>query len=272
MTQRTCKLCPQPIPEGRPKQTRYCSPKCASKSHVDGVKPCTIDGCERKVRARGLCVNHYNAKHQKKRHAKVLMACAWCGKETLKGSGGGRKYGAVCSLECRQWLATPHCTLPADHWARWYGAASVWPKPVSAAILALRSPMRAAYEDGDHASMLAAIKSHSDMSPSGCWEWNRSLKDGYPVVLFGKRWKQVHRLSIEAATGKELGKQAAHHKCANTKCVNPDHLQPVTHRENTAEMLERSYYVARIHELEAALRQAEPRHPLLNQISIPEAS
>ncbi|MDN5919384.1 MAG: HNH endonuclease [Pseudonocardia sp.] len=45
--------------------------------------------------------------------------------------------------------------------------------------------------------------------------------------------------------------QYVHHRCANRMCVNPDHLQLTTARENTAEMLRRRYYEARIAALEA---------------------
>jgi heme oxygenase len=68
--------------------------------------------------------------------------------------------------------------------------------------------------------------------------------------------------------GASLGSQAAHHACANTTCVNPDHLQPVTHRENIAEMMARKAYVARIRELEAALTEIQPSHPLLSVIAV----
>jgi uncharacterized Zn-finger protein len=91
------------------------------------MKTCTKDNCDRPHRARGLCSSHYNQEHQPNRHAKKMVACAWCGTEVLKGTGGGRKHGAVCSNECRQWLQNPYCVLPADHWARWYGRTSAWP-------------------------------------------------------------------------------------------------------------------------------------------------
>jgi 5-methylcytosine-specific restriction endonuclease McrA len=95
------------------------------------MKTCTKDNCDRAQRARGLCSSHYNQEHQPNRHAKKMVACAFCGTEVLKHSGGGRKYGQVCSDRCRQWLATPYCILPADHWARWYGKCSEWIAPTS---------------------------------------------------------------------------------------------------------------------------------------------
>lgn len=96
------------------------------------TKNCTLEGCERPLRAKGRCGTHYNQMYRPSRigrQEKKLMPCAICGKEVLRSSGGGRKYGAACSNQCRQWLATPYCKLPADHWARWYGKASSWSAP-----------------------------------------------------------------------------------------------------------------------------------------------
>lgn len=250
-------------------------------------KTCTLDGCERALRARGLCSSHYNAAHHPNRHAKKMTPCTWCGTEVLKGSGGGRKYGAVCSDQCRAWLSYPFCILPADHWARWYGKSSTWPRKSSVMTEAgrrrhnewaerSRSPLAVAVRDGEHAEVVRLIKQDVLVTETGCWEWQRRLKDGYPQIRLAFNGKhvnaQVHRLSLEAKHGKPLGRQAAHHICANTRCVNPEHLQPVTHRENMAEMMQRNYFITRIHELEAALMNAAPDHPLLIEIGIPTAA
>jgi hypothetical protein len=56
--------------------------------------------------------------------------------------------------------------------------------------------------------------------------------------------------------------------CANSACVNPDHLQPVTHRENVAEMMARQSLLARIRELEARLAEVAPGDPLLDVIDV----
>ena len=132
-----------------------------------------------------------------------------------------------------------------------------------------RGAMRRAVEDGDQPGVIAAIRASVQVSSElGCWNWQRQLKDGYAVALIGKRYVAVHRLALEAALGKPLGKQAAHHKCANAACVNPDHLQPVTARENMAEMLARTYLESRIRDLEAALALTQPEHPLLREVGI----
>ena len=78
----------------------------------------------------------------------------------------------------------------------------------------------------------------------------------------------MHRLSLEAEHGASLGSQAAHHTCANARCVNPEHLQPVTHRENMAEMLARNSYLDRIAELEEVIRELAPNHEVLNRVPI----
>lgn len=89
------------------------------------------------------------------------------------------------------------------------------------------------------------------------------------MIRIGKQSHQAHRLMLQAQhDGAPLGVQAAHHRCANTMCINPDHLQPVTHRENIAEMLARRSYLNRITELEEALAALAPDHPVLNRIAV----
>jgi len=116
--------------------------------------------------------------------------------------------------------------------------------------------------------MITAIEEKSTKSGSGCWEWSGRISDGYPVQRIGGKTYFVHRLSLEAKMSAPLGSQAAHHMCANSKCVNPEHLQPVTHRENVAEMLARHSYLDRIAELEAALAEVCPQHPILQVIPV----
>lgn len=131
-----------------------------------------------------------------------------------------------------------------------------------------RSPLRKAFEDGTPLQLLAAIRERCHVEPSGCWIWQGTLKHGYAQVVLGSRTRQVHRLSLETWMRADLGSQAAHHKCANPACVNPEHLQPVTHRENVAEMMARQAYRSRIRELEEALMAAAPDHPLLTVVRV----
>jgi hypothetical protein len=136
----------------------------------------------------------------------------------------------------------------------------------------LWTPLRRALELGDCRATLDELRKRSDLNSNGCWVWRARLKDGYPVIKVAKKSLQAHRVSLEAKVGKPLGKQAAHHVCANPACVNPEHLQPVTARENVAEMLARTYMESRIADLESALALHDSDHPLLREVGVATAA
>lgn len=233
------------------------------------ILPCKEVDCQRKVQARGMCITHYSRWHRE--NTQHHLTCGHCGATFTHN----RDDRATCSNACH--LAF---TLTTDGYkSRTIVAppvkprAAKKPKPrkteaeLSATWKARRSAIRAAYEDQDWLGLIAAIRADSSETPAECWEWSRQSKDNYPVIQIGTKFHQVHRLSLEAKHGKPLGVLAAHHKCANSMCVNPDHLQPVTHRENMAEMIARNSLEARISELEGALAALAPHHPTLNRIS-----
>lgn len=218
-------------------------------------RTCATPGCDKPHRARGLCSTHYNRTYAPDRH-RTDKVCEACG----TGYTTTRTNGRYCSLACRD--AESRARKAAREAAR---RARPQRDP--------RTPLRRAVEECDPQGVLAAIRSRSVETESGCWEWQGTVKDGYPVVTWrsGARavWNYVHRLALEARLGKPLGAQPAHHSCANTVCANPDHLQAVTHRENAAEMMARRYMIGRIVELEAALAQLAPDHALLAEVSVP---
>lgn len=130
-----------------------------------------------------------------------------------------------------------------------------------------RSALTQAFEGGDWPTVLAELENRSTRLGT-CWVWSAKTRDGYPVATVSGKSVPAHRLSLHAKMGQPLGSQAAHHICANVACVNPAHLQPVTHRENSAEMLARHSYLARIRELESALADLDPAHHLLAVIEV----
>lgn len=138
------------------------------------------------------------------------------------------------------------------------------PKPKSQPV-DLRSDIRRACESRDLDELRRALKDRSNRQGE-CWVWAGALKQGYPVMKV--QGLILHRAIVEATYGAALGTQPVHHLCANRACVNPDHLVPVTHAQNIAEMLARNAYVARIRELEAELSTFAPHHPLLNVIEV----
>lgn len=69
---------------------------------------------------------------------------------------------------------------------------------------------------------------------SGCWEWQRYRDPrGYAKVSVGGGRKELaHRVSYELHIGPIPAGLTIDHLCRNTSCVRPDHLEPVTLREN----------------------------------------
>lgn len=79
-----------------------------------------------------------------------------------------------------------------------------------------------------------AIKSRIVMG-EGCWLWLGPHNDqGYShFYLDRKHLRMAHRVIMEFLNGGPFAKGIdIDHLCRNTGCVNPSHLEPVTHREN----------------------------------------
>jgi len=72
------------------------------------------------------------------------------------------------------------------------------------------------------------------LAPSGCWEWIASLiGGGYGQYKVEGRPVYAHRFAYEALVGPIPDGLELDHLCRNRACVNPDHLEAVSHRTNT---------------------------------------
>jgi hypothetical protein len=69
-----------------------------------------------------------------------------------------------------------------------------------------------------------------------CWHWiGFRDRDGYGAIKWhGRRWF-VHRLSFAFFVGELIGGMQVHHRCFNRACVNPFHLEQITHESNAAQ-------------------------------------
>lgn len=67
-----------------------------------------------------------------------------------------------------------------------------------------------------------------------CWEWTAGLNArGYGVFGVGRRQNSyAHRWAYMHLVGPIPDGLTLDHLCRNTRCVNPDHLEPVTRAEN----------------------------------------
>lgn len=72
----------------------------------------------------------------------------------------------------------------------------------------------------------------------GCWVWQGAKFSvnkpygAYGMLRLGKKTARAHRISYEVYVGEIPKDKELDHLCKNTLCVNPQHLEPVSHFEN----------------------------------------
>lgn len=85
----------------------------------------------------------------------------------------------------------------------------------------------------------------------GCWEWTACVSaSGYSRFNIDGRSLYGHRFVYEVTRGAIPTGMVIDHLCRNTRCVNPDHLEVVTPRENVqrGRCMERASHCTRGHE------------------------
>lgn len=66
-----------------------------------------------------------------------------------------------------------------------------------------------------------------------CWLWQAKINNrGYGLFSYDGRMQAAHRVAYELLVGPIPEGLDIDHLCAVRHCVNPAHLEPVTHREN----------------------------------------
>jgi hypothetical protein len=80
---------------------------------------------------------------------------------------------------------------------------------------------------------------------TSCWEWQGAKHEyGYGLFEFKSangRWRSIcaHRIAWIIFKGPIPDKLHIRHKCDNPPCVNPDHLEIGTHKDNMRDRHER---------------------------------
>lgn len=87
--------------------------------------------------------------------------------------------------------------------------------------------------------LIERIADRVALTETGCLEWIGSIhKHGYGAVSTGsrtdgtRRKQWAHRAVYELLVGLIPDGLDLDHLCRNRSCVNPEHLEPVTRREN----------------------------------------
>lgn len=82
------------------------------------------------------------------------------------------------------------------------------------------------------------IRAKSEATADGCWVWKGvKSKYGYGLIWKDKTMKRVHRLVFEAFSGAAIGHLEVNHKCRNTSCFRPYHLETLSKRDHLKETL-----------------------------------
>lgn len=77
------------------------------------------------------------------------------------------------------------------------------------------------------------FKSKIEVKPSGCWEWmgSKHRKGGYGLFSFGGVTMYAHKYSWKRTNGRVPEGLKIRHTCGSNSCVNPDHMELLTHEE-----------------------------------------
>lgn len=77
------------------------------------------------------------------------------------------------------------------------------------------------------------IAAYTEDPQAGCWLWNRRLDlNGYGRMSYDGRYGLAHRVAYQILVGPIPPGMHIDHRCRVRSCVNPEHLRPVTPREN----------------------------------------
>lgn len=163
---------------------------------------CSVTNCSGAVRAKGWCAAHYT---RWKRHGDP------------EGGGSSRsKVKEPCSVDsCHDPARTR--ALCNRHYLAWRRTGD-------------------AQGAGSYRKRGASLEEKLEFGVTktpGCWFWlGATNSDGYGRIRIEGKTKFAHRIYYEHHIGPIPDGLELDHLCRNRSCVRPEHLEPVTHKEN----------------------------------------
>jgi len=74
----------------------------------------------------------------------------------------------------------------------------------------------------------------------GCWQWTGNKdKENYGLFWYKTNNRRAHRISYILHNGEIPEGLIIRHKCDNPSCVNPEHLESGTQKDNIKDMNDR---------------------------------
>jgi len=71
-----------------------------------------------------------------------------------------------------------------------------------------------------------------EINSDGCWIWSHTITHERYAVFWDGKQTMAHRTSFEHWKGEIKEGLQIDHLCRNRSCVNPEHLEAVSHAEN----------------------------------------
>jgi len=95
------------------------------------------------------------------------------------------------------------------------------------------APLKVRTGGGRRSTRESVLAKISPEPNTGCWLWAGNMWTGdYGRIGFKGRNRLAHRVVYELIRGPIPEGLELDHLCRVHSCVNPDHLEPVTHHEN----------------------------------------